>query len=84
MLLIMINGLSSRNEPGILAERGTGVGIPVNIGKSAAGDGNPDPVTDFENMACDHQVDAEFINLARNKKLLLKLGLAIACPKYAR
>jgi hypothetical protein len=84
MLLIMIDGLSGGDESGILAERSPGVGIPVDIGKGAARDGDPDPVTDFENMTRVHQVDLELINLARNKKLLFELGLSIASPKDAR
>ena len=63
----MINRLRGFLKLGIFTKRMPRVGIPVKIRKIAAGDGDPYPMTGFENMAGIHQslADGEFIDFSR-------------------
>ena len=67
MFFIVINRLRGFHKFGIFPKRMPSVGIPVKMREIAAGDGDPYPMTGFENMAGIHQslADCELINLSR-------------------
>src|SRR4030042_1314960 len=62
----------------------TGVRVPVDVGKKARGDPNPDSVSLPEDMARRHGVDHESVNRAGVKERRVRLGIPVARPDDSR
>jgi len=65
MFVIVKDGLFGAYPFRICAEWMARVGIPVDERKITAGDGDPQPMPLFEDMACEHQTNGEFVNVSR-------------------